>query len=111
MPEDEVLDGYVVRRIMPVEAERLQAFPDGWTDLEGCDVESIVERVSSDLGYGKWSQEARNLRSNVRKWSNRTPDAPRYRAMGNAITTHVLEIIGRRIQAYDTLHYDEVGLR
>ena len=25
---------YVVRRIMPVEAERLQGFPDGWTDIE-----------------------------------------------------------------------------
>jgi len=25
---------YVVRRITPVEAERLQGFPDGWTDIE-----------------------------------------------------------------------------
>jgi DNA (cytosine-5)-methyltransferase 1 len=25
---------YVVRRITPVEAERLQGFPDGWTDVE-----------------------------------------------------------------------------
>lgn len=25
---------YVVRRITPVEAERLQAFPDGYTDIE-----------------------------------------------------------------------------
>lgn len=26
--------GYVVRRLMPVECERLQGFPDGWTDIE-----------------------------------------------------------------------------
>lgn len=26
-------DGWVVRRLMPVECERLQGFPDGWTDL------------------------------------------------------------------------------
>jgi DNA (cytosine-5)-methyltransferase 1 len=25
---------YVVRRLMPVECERLQGFPDGWTDVE-----------------------------------------------------------------------------
>lgn len=24
---------YVVRRLMPVECERLQGFPDGWTDI------------------------------------------------------------------------------
>ena len=25
---------YIVRRLMPVECERLQGFPDGWTDVE-----------------------------------------------------------------------------
>ena len=29
-----VSDDYVVRRLMPVECERLQGFPDGWTDVE-----------------------------------------------------------------------------
>lgn len=29
-----VAGGYVVRRLMPVECERLQGFPDGWTDIE-----------------------------------------------------------------------------
>lgn len=28
-----VSDGYAVRRLMPVECERLQGFPDGWTDV------------------------------------------------------------------------------
>lgn len=27
--------GYIVRRLMPVECEHLQGFPDGWTDLGG----------------------------------------------------------------------------
>ena len=30
-----VASGYIVRRLMPVECERLQGFPDGWTDLGG----------------------------------------------------------------------------
>lgn len=29
-----VVSEYVVRRLMPVECERLQGFPDGWTDVE-----------------------------------------------------------------------------
>lgn len=29
-----ISDSYVVRRLMPVECERLQGFPDGWTDIE-----------------------------------------------------------------------------
>ena len=27
------MSDYVVRRLMPVECERLQGFPDGWTDI------------------------------------------------------------------------------
>lgn len=29
-----VASGYIVRRLMPVECERLQGFPDDWTDIE-----------------------------------------------------------------------------
>lgn len=105
----EEMSGYVVRRLTPVECERLQAFPDGWTDLTGCDVDAVTDRVAAALGYEPGSKELRNLRKKVQKWSNETPDTPRYKAMGNSMTTYVIEIIGRRIQAYDELHYDEVG--
>jgi DNA (cytosine-5)-methyltransferase 1 len=50
-----------VRRLTPVECERLQGFPDGWTDL------------------------------------GNTPDGPRYKAMGNAVSVPVIEYLGRRI--------------
>ena len=105
--EDEC--GYVVRRLMPVETERLQAFPDGWTDLTGCDVDAVTERVAAALGYEPDSKEYKALMRKVQKWSEETPDTPRYKAMGNSMTTYVIEILGRRIQAYDELHYDEVG--
>lgn len=58
---------YIVRRLMPVECERLQGFPDGWTDLGG------------------------------------TPDAPRYRACGNSMAVPVINYIGRRIEAVDSV--------
>lgn len=59
--------GYIVRRLMPVECERLQGFPDGWTDLGG------------------------------------TPDAPRYKACGNSMAVPVINHIGRRIEAVDSI--------
>ena len=101
---------YVVRRLMPVECERLQAFPDGWTDITGCDVDAITEKVARALRYEPESNEYKALRRKVQKWSDGTPDTPRYKAMGNSMTTLVIELLGRRIQAYDELHYDEVGL-
>lgn len=50
---------YIVRRLTPLECERLQGFPDGWTD--------IGEWVDSK---GKLHKEA---------------DSPRYKALGNSI--------------------------
>lgn len=74
-------EGYIVRRLTPRECERLQGFPDDWT--------LIPYR-------GKPAEEC--------------PDTPRYKAMGNSMAVPVMRWIGRRIEAFDILHYDEVGL-
>ena len=50
---------YVVRRLTPLECERLQGYPDGWTDI------------------GEWTD------SNGKK--KQTSDAARYKALGNSI--------------------------
>ena len=57
-----------VRRLMPLEAERLQGFPDGWT-----------------LPVGVTPGEIARL------------DSARYAALGNAVTVPVAEWIGRRL--------------
>lgn len=64
--------GYVVRRLMPVECERLQGFPDGWT--------LIPYR-------GRPADEC--------------PDTPRYRAIGNSMPVTVIRWIGERISSAD----------
>lgn len=56
-----------VRRITPLEAERLQGFPDGWTDLRD---------YIADVGK---------------------LDSARYHACGNAVTVNVIEWIGERL--------------
>jgi DNA (cytosine-5)-methyltransferase 1 len=52
-------DGYAVRRLTPLECERLQGYPDGWTDI------------------GEWTDS----KGKVHKPS----DSARYKALGNSI--------------------------
>ena len=66
----------VVRRLTPLECERLQGFPDGWTDI------------------GEWTD------SNGKR--HKEADAPRYKALGNSIALPFWEWMAKRIAAqYD----------
>lgn len=56
-----------VRRLTPLETERLQGFPDGWTDVD-------------------------TFGGNIDKL-----DSARYHACGNAVTVNVAEWLGRRL--------------
>lgn len=64
--------GYEVRRLTPLECERLQGFPDGWTEIpyRGKD-------------------------------ADKCPDAPRYKALGNSMAVPVMRWIGERIEISD----------
>ena len=68
---------YIVRRLTPLECERLQGYPDGWTDI------------------GDW------IDSNGKKHKGNS-DAPRYKALGNSIALPFWQVLARRITAqYD----------
>lgn len=69
----------VIRRLTPLECERLQAFPDGWTCLCQPLTAYAVDPDTAALAC-------------------RCPDSPRYRALGNAVTVNVAEWIGRRLE-------------
>lgn len=62
-----------VRRLTPLECERLQGFPDGWSCLCG----------EGHKGSSFCS----------------CPDSPRYKQMGNAVTVNVAAWIARRLRA------------
>ena len=75
-----------VRRLTPVECERLQGWPDGWTLVEG---PSLVNTPRwFEEGYE--SNEAMPL-----------PDGRRYAACGDGVTATVAEWLGRRIAQHD----------
>ncbi|MEM4213943.1 MAG: DNA cytosine methyltransferase [Candidatus Methanomethylicaceae archaeon] len=59
-----------LRRLSPVECERLQGFPDGWTE-HGLTKEGELIRLS---------------------------DRRRYVLLGNAVTVPVAEFLGRRVR-------------
>jgi DNA (cytosine-5)-methyltransferase 1 len=59
-----------VRRLTPIECERLQGFPDGFTCLCGAGLD--------------WRACA-------------CPDSPRYRALGNAVTVPVIEWLAAQL--------------
>lgn len=64
--------GYAVRRLTPVECERLQGFPDNWTRIPY---------------RGRPAEEC--------------PDSPRYKSIGNSMATPVMRWIFERIEAVD----------
>ena len=64
-----VSDGLHIRRLTPVECERLQGFPDNHTQIPW---------------RGKPAEEC--------------PDSPRYKAIGNSMAVPVMRFIGKRIQ-------------
>lgn len=63
---------YVVRRLTPLECERLQGMPDDWTRIPW---------------KGRPAEEC--------------PDAPRYKAIGNSMAVPVIRWIGERIEMAD----------
>jgi len=70
-----VMNDLQVRRLTPTECERLQGFPDNYTQIE-------------------WRNKA----------AEDCPDGPRYKAMGNSMAVPVMRWIGERIQMVESLN-------
>ena len=63
----------IVRRLTPMECERLQGYPDGWTDI------------------GEW-MDSKGKR-------HKDADRPRYKALGNSIALPFWDFLAKRISA------------
>ena len=68
-----VRTGMIVRRLTPIECERLQGYPDGWTDI------------------GEW-MDSKGKR-------HKDADSPRYKALGNSIALPFWDFLAKRISA------------
>jgi len=71
-------ENLTVRRLTPIECERLQGFPDDWTS----------EKMELILEGNEWKATGKVIKQ---------ADGPRYKAMGNAVTVNVAEWLGKQI--------------
>ena len=65
---------WIVRRLTPVECERLQGYPDGWTDI------------------GEWTD--------AKGKKHKAADSPRYKALGNSIALPQWFWIAQKMKPY-----------
>lgn len=90
-----------VRRLTPVECERLQGFPDDHTLCESWAKEATRPRKLSDLIQGARllldSNPGMDRREAIRL--ARHPDGARYKALGNSMAVPVMAWIGKRIDS------------
>ena len=70
-----MMENAVVRRLTPLECERLQGYPDGWTDI------------------GDWVDSKGKKRKGE-------ADSPRYKALGNSIALPFWEWMAKRMAEY-----------
>jgi len=89
--DQQIMHGMTVRRLTPTECERLQGFPDGWTDISKYKCCGITFNLN--LGkYGCPNCNGENIATFVS-----TPDGPRYKAIGNSMAVPVMRWIGQRL--------------
>lgn len=77
---DDLVVESAVRRLTPLECERLQGYPDGWTDIE-------------------WD-EIKQLKRGFKTVHKTATDSQRYRALGNSIALPPWRWVLGRIAAY-----------
>lgn len=89
-----IVSHMAVRRLLPVECERLQGFPDNWTRIP---VAFHAERkVSALRPVDMWEQ---GLGLNGKQgWWLMSADGPRYKQCGNSMARNCMAWIGGRIR-------------
>lgn len=75
-----------VRRLTPLECERLQGFPDGWTDIPDYEVRQLIK-------HGKRTGEYRTI-------TRKCTDGVRYKALGNSVAIPCVEYVIGNIADY-----------
>lgn len=105
----------VIRKLTPLECERLQGFPDDWTCLE-------TKECMSDEEYYFWLEVYKNdkilrnktflkdiSKNQLLKWYNKLKcDNSRYKALGNSIAIPCVDFIIKRIK---DIAFKKVGIK
>jgi DNA (cytosine-5)-methyltransferase 1 len=87
---------HAVRRLTPLECERLQGFPDDYTRIP---VRTLASEPRSKHYERYPDMYGRNADGT---WTRYAADGPRYKALGNSWAVNVASWGGQRIQAVET---------
>lgn len=88
-PPPALLTEMAVRRLTPIECERLQGFPDGYTAIP---IKKYARKTVTKL---RPEQMWRRIDG---AWWLMSADGPRYKTLGNSMAVPVMAWIGRQIQ-------------
>ena len=98
-----------VRRLTPLEYERLQGYPDGWTDIPGqknVSDDEVTWWIEVFYQYDraiskKPNRVKRKGEKAIRKWLKKpASDSARYKALGNSIALPFWRWMLKRMSAY-----------
>jgi len=85
-----------VRRLTPRECERLQGFPDEYTNIDFSKIRpDVIQYLANVLGVKTSKILSKTLKP--------AADGSRYKALGNSMAVPVIRWIGERIQAVEEL--------
>lgn len=97
-PPPALLTAMAVRRLTPVECERLQGFPDNYTRIPSWSGwRAMDESESPEECLAEGLEVKQNKKTG--NWRVKDVDGPRYKALGNSMAVPVMAWIGQRIQA------------
>lgn len=94
-----IANNYVVRRLTPLEAERLQGFPDFYTLIEW----PTSQRKAHELQAVAEYLIAHGFDPDRAELLSRTPDGPRYKAIGNSMAVPKLRWVLQRVEKVDAI--------
>lgn len=110
----ERVEDWIVRRLMPIECERLQGYPDGWTELP--EIKDMTnEEYALFIRVWQTDREIRGVsyktlpdKKKLVKWYNRLEsDTSRYQALGNSLAIPcALRVIGGIVDYMTGGNYD-----
>lgn len=85
-----------VRRLTPLECERLQGFPDGYTALTNYPAWRDLDEHENPEELSAAGYKVRRTKKGA--WRVNDPDGPRYKALGNSMAVDVMRWLGMRLK-------------